>query len=347
MKALVKTAYGVGNLEVMDVDKPEPKQDEVVIKVKAAAVCGSDINFYLDKLKLYNPPVILGHEVSGIVEEIGEKVKDVKINDEVSIAANPYACGNCFYCWSGKENLCLKRKGLGYEVNGGFAEYLKVPESTIVKKPNAISFTEAAMMDINVAVHAVMDRSALRPRDYVVIIGPGFEGLCVLQVVKLFNPRHILIAGLKKDKNRLGIAKSLNVDRTVFGDNENLKDIVMEDTSEVGADVVFECSGSVDAINRAVEITRRDGTITAIGMTPRSIQGSYDAINIFHVVAKQISLIGTRSYTHVNCEWSMKALLEGKITLKPLAGMVVPLEEWLEAFKKQMSGEIVKAILTL
>jgi len=345
MKALVKTAYGPGNLTIMDVEKPKAKEHEVVVKVKAAAICGSDINFYLDKQRTYIPPVILGHEVSGVVEEVGEKVENINVGDEVSIEANPYACGSCFYCWSGQENLCLKRRGLGYEVNGGFAEYVKVPANMIIKKPASISFEEAAMMDVNVAVHAVMDRSVLKPRDYVVIIGPGFEGLCVLQLVKLFSPRYILIAGLKKDSNRLKIAESLGADKIVVSEEEDLKSIVMRDTKGVGADIVFECSGSVEGINMGIGVVRRNGGITVIGMPPRNIKGLYDEINIFDVVAKQISLFGTRSYTRVNCEWSMEALMEGKITLKPLIGMTLPLEKWIEGFKKQMSGEIVKAII--
>lgn len=345
MRALVKTTYGVGNLEVIEVDRPKLMEDEVLVKVKAGAVCGSDINFYLDKLRTYNPPVILGHEVSGIVEEVGEKVRGVKIGDEVSIEANPYACGDCYYCWSGKENLCLKRRGLGYEVNGGFAQYVKVPADMVVKKTPILSFEEAAMMDINVAVHAVLDRSTIKPRDNVVIIGPGFEGLCVLQIVNLFSPKYVSVVGLKRDEIRLKMAHSLGANKVIFGDEENISEIILKDTNMVGADVVFECSGSVEGINQAIEIVRRDGAITSIGMSPRSVQGIYDAIDIFNVTAKQISLFGTRSYTRVNCEWSMKALTDGKITLKPLIGMVTSLENWLEAFKEQMSGKIVKAVL--
>jgi len=274
------------------------------------------------------------------VSEIGELVKGFKTGDRISIEANPYACGQCLYCWKGQENLCLQRRGPGYEVDGGFAEYVKVPADMLIPLPENVSLEEGAAMDVCVATHAVMDRSKVKPGDCVVIIGPGFEGLCVLQLVKLHGAGYTIVTGLEKDAERLNLAEKLGADRVMVTEKEDLKEEVAAVTRGVGVDVVFEASGSEAGINQAIDIIRRNGIITMIGMLPEKTRA-----NLFSVVARQVSLYGTRSYTRTNCEWVMKALSQGKIQLKPLITHKALLEEWKKIFDLLIERKGVKPVL--
>ena len=340
MKALVKTDFGAGNLEIRDVPLPTMGAYEVLVRVKAAAICGSDIERYTGKNVMYRPPVILGHEIAGIVSDTGRNVKNLRIGDRVCVEANVYACGKCWYCHRGEENLCHERVGIGYDVDGGFAEYVKVPSNMVIPLPKKVSFEEGAAADCFVATHAVMDRSKVRLGDFVAIIGPGFLGLVILQLCKLEGAGYVLVAGLKKDFERLQLARKLGADETLISDQDNLEKITLEKTNGKGADIVFDVSGSESGMNQAIRIVRRGGSITAIGTLPEKVE-----VNLLDAIMKQVTINGVRAYTWTNCMRTLKLLSEGRIAIKPLITHKFPLEEWKKAFQLLLESKGVKILL--
>ncbi len=253
------------------------------------------------------------------------------------------SCGKCQSCKAGMENMCLKRVGIGYEVDGGFAEYVKVPADMLIPIPEDISFEEASLMDICVAVHAVQDRSSLRKNDHVVIMGPGFLGLSILQLCKLRGAASVIIVGIEKDAKRLKLAKELGADEVVQIEKTDLMRVVQSwiNTAEVdGVDVVFEVSGSENALASAIRVVRRGGSMTLIGSLPGLVKAP-----IVNAINRQVTMYGSRAYTRKNCEQAFEYLSDGKIKLQPMISGKFPLEKWKKAFELLQEGEAVKVIL--
>ena len=229
MKAIMKTKPMLG-VEVQDIPRPEPKPDEVLIKVKSAAICGSDLGIYhytpaYSKMKL---PVVLGHEFSGEITEKGTEVKGFKAGDRV-LAESVKSCGVCSFCKSGMSNLCDQSTLFGINTDGGFAEYVTVPYKLLHRVPDAMSYDQAALVEpLSNAVHFVRDITQFRIDDYVVVQGCGPIGLFSGQLFKLGGAR-VLVTGLSVDKKRFEIAEKLGLE-TLNIEEENLEDRVMADT---------------------------------------------------------------------------------------------------------------------
>ena len=340
MKALVKTAFGPGHIEVLDVEKPQHGDDEVLVAVKSAAICGSDVERYTGHNTIYRPPVTLGHEIAGVVHEVGRNVQGVEVGQRVAVEANVYACGRCSYCRSGNENLCAHRVGIGYDVDGGFAEFVKVPADMLIRVPDNISFEVASLADIYVAFHAVMDRSIIRSGDAVVIFGPGFLGLSIAQLCQIQGADPVVVVGLKKDEGRLRKATELGATATLIFEEANVPDEVSRLTRGRGADTAFEVCGSPAALDTAIRVVRRGGAATMVGVQPQTVE-----VNMLDVIMRQISLNGVRSYTWSNCELGMRYLSEGKLTLEHFITHEFPLEKWQEAFELLLAGKGTKIVL--
>ena len=340
MKALVKTAYGPENLEIRDVAVPKHGDDEVLVRVKSAAICGSDVERYTGVNRMYKPPVTLGHEISGVVEEVGSTVKDFEIGTRVSVEANVYACGRCWYCRTESENLCAHRVGIGYDVDSGFAEFVKVPASMLIRLPDNLSFEVASLADNFVAVHAVMDRSRIAPGDSVAIFGPGFLGLSIVQLCRLQGADPVLVAGLKKDSGRLEMARELGATATVVVEEADVLEQVMALTRGRGTDTAFEVSGTAKGLHAAIASVRRGGAVTMIGAQPETVE-----MPMLDVVMRQISLNGVRAYTWRNCQLGLRYVSEGKLRLQQFITHEFPLERWKEAFDLLLAGKGTKIVL--
>jgi threonine dehydrogenase-like Zn-dependent dehydrogenase len=340
MRALVKTAMGSGHLELREVEKPRCGDDEVLVQVKSAAICGSDISKYTGRCMIYKPPVTLGHEISGVIDELGKNVNGFDVGARVAVEANVYACGRCSYCRTGNENLCASRVGIGYDVDGGFAQFVKVPADMLISVPDNISFEVASLADIYVAVHAVVDCSDVRSGDAVVIFGPGFLGLSILQMCKLQGADPVVVVGLKRDAARLEMARELGATATLFAEEADVLKEIQQLTRGEGASTTFEVSGSPEALLTAIEVVRRGGAVTMLGLQPKS-----KGIPMLDVILRQISLNGVRAYTWSNCELGMRYLSEGKLKLQQFITHEFPLENWKEAFDMLVEGKGTKIVL--
>ena len=184
MKALVKKAKGKGQIEMMDYPVPQVKEGYVLIKIKAAGICGSDLKIYDDDHPYY-PPVVLGHEFSGVIEEIGSGVQGWRTSDRVVSEVHGLVCGSCRFCLSGEKHVCPSKRALGWGIDGGFAEYVSVPAWLLHRIPERITFEEAALMEpMAIAIHGILERAKIEPEDVVVILGCGPLGLLALQMAR-------------------------------------------------------------------------------------------------------------------------------------------------------------------
>lgn len=268
MLALVKTKKGVGNIELQEVPVPEINENEVLIEVKAAGVCGTDIHIRHDQFP-YWPPVILGHEFSGIIVKAGKQVKNWQEGDLVVGEPHTKACGYCYYCRTGNIQICPEKRSPGWGIDGAFAKFIKMPPHLLHRVPNNINFEEAALTEIlaNV-VHDVLERGKVEPSDFVVVTGPGTIGLFSAVVAQISGARKVMIIGTDKDEAiRLPAAKKMGIDYVVNSQKENPVELVMEKTNGLGADLIVEASGAESAINLTVDLIRKKGRIAVIGIT--------------------------------------------------------------------------------
>lgn len=341
MKALVKYKTGPYNVELRNMKRPELEPGEVLIKVKYCAICTNDLQIYLDK-QYYETPVIMGHEISGVIEEIGSQVKNRFVGDRVVTEVHANSCGYCEYCRTGNLLACKDRKTLGRALHGGFAEYVKVPANLLHRIPEGVGFKEAALVEpAAIVVNALIERAQIKPGDFVVVLGPGRMGLLSVQIAKAAGAT-VLVAGLKEDsKFRLLLAESIGADYTLWISDGSLESEVSKLTEGVGADVVVDCTGSEKAIAHAFEIVKTLGTIAAIGVAGEPVISVPWDVSM----AKSCSVYFTYSSNFVSWERVLAMMLAGEIKVQPLISDIVPLDRWKEAFEVLINGDAIKILI--
>ena len=221
MKALVKTKPGKGNIELMDMPKPLPKANEVLIKVKSCGICGTDLRIQ-DGDFFADTPVIIGHEFSGIVEEVGEDVTCAQPGDRVACEQHSKACGKCKFCLSGRRHLCAHKRSPGYLSNGAFAEYICMEEGLVHKIPENMSFKKAAVLEpMAIAAHALFEKIGIGGGLNTVILGCGPIALLTIQILKACGTAKVYMTGIDADADyrfkkalEYGAAETINVMRT-------------------------------------------------------------------------------------------------------------------------------------
>lgn len=252
--ALLKS---LNNFEIEEIEKPIPNKDEVLVKVQAAGICGSDIH-KMQTEWTRELPMVLGHEFSGIVDQIGENVTNVKAGDRVAVA-HLIPCYECDACRSGKYQLCDHCTLFGAHRYGGFEEYTTVPKENILKIGDSVSFEEAAMLEpLAVAAHGVM---GLKPQmgQTIAIFGMGTIGILTAQLLKLTGVKKII--GIDIDNDKLSESKKYGVTDTINSLEEPLEDKILELTNNEGTDITIQCAGSKISEEQCLLITKKGGTI--------------------------------------------------------------------------------------
>jgi len=341
LKAIVKARKGKGNVEIMDIPKPTLSPDEVLIEVKAAGICGSDIAIYNDTIKIpIKPPIVIGHEFSGVITEVGEKVTKFKIGDRVTSETSIVTCGECKYCQTGHYNLCSNRQVLGYAINGAFTKYCAVPQRCLHILPSNVDFVEAALCEpLACCVHGIIEQTGISAGDIVVVIGPGPMGLLSMQVA-LAEGAKVVVCGTSRDKERLSLAKKLGAFTTVDVQREDAESIVKKLTQNYGADVVLECSGSESGVGLGLKLVRKRGKYTQIGLLDKPIQVDFEQI-----VYKEIKVTGSVSQVKASWERALNFLSQKKIQIKPLISHELSLLDWETGFNLIKNKECIKIIL--
>ncbi len=342
MQALVKTAAGAGNLQLQEVPMPVFTPEEVLIRVRACGICGSDIKIQDDEHP-YTPPVIVGHEFSGEIVAVGANVSGWDVGDRVVSEQHTRACGRCRQCLTGNAFACAAKRAPGYFVDGAFAEYIKIPAWLLHRIPDNLDYIEAAFSEPTaVAVHGALERTGIAPEDIVLVLGCGPIGLAAAKMAQISGASQVIITGVERDESvRLPRARQLGIDYAVNVMKEDLANLVSELTDGEGADVVIELSGAPSAIEQAVTLARRLGKIGIIGQPPR------DQVNIPYRQALFRALAVTFSYSSKFTSWERALSLFEREALKPAQFIthVLPLSEWERGFGLARSGEAIKVVL--
>jgi L-iditol 2-dehydrogenase len=342
MKSLLLTEYN--HLEIADLPLPTVARGEVLVRVEACGICGSDVHGFDGSTGRRIPPIVMGHEAAGTVETIGEGVTKYKKDDRVTFDSTIY-CGECQYCKRGQINLCDNREVIGvscgdYRRHGAFAEYVVVPERIMYPLPGNFSFNEAAMLEaVSVAMHGVKV-SQLAGGETALVIGAGMIGLLTLQAAKAAGCARVFIADV--DESRLKLARKIGADEVLHCSGAELVTEVMRLTGGNGVDVALEAVGRNETVAGAIDCTRKGGKVTLIGNIVPEV-----TLPLQKVVAKQLRLQGSCASSGEYPE-AIELIANGKIQVKPLITAVASLEEGPRWFERLHSREpnLMKIILT-
>jgi L-iditol 2-dehydrogenase len=275
-------------IAIEEVPIPVPGPDELLVQVKASAICGSDMKAYEGKHPLIRLPLILGHEFSGVVVEKGADVEGFRIGDRVVVEPSS-VCGSCFFCRRKEYSLCTNLKQLGHQLPGSFAEYTLSKAKFTYHLPETVDYEKAALIQpLAISIHAA-DRTTVHQGQNVVILGMGPIGLLLLQVIKKRGAR-ILVSDLVDFK--LGKAFSLGADQICHGSDPAIHKKIMEWTGGRGADIVIEAAGTSTTIRQSFSFVRRGGTILLLGITGHE----REEVPLEKVVLDELNLLGTVRY---------------------------------------------------
>ena len=321
MNALLLKEYM--NLELVQMPNPEIGPQDVLVRVRACGICGSDVHGLDGKTGRRIPPLVMGHEAAGEVVETGAQVHDLKPGDRVTFDSTVY-CGQCFFCARGDVNLCDNREVLGvspgpYRRHGAFAEYVAVPRRIMYRLPDNLSYEQAALIEaVSVAVHAV-GITPVRLGDTAVVVGAGMIGLLTVQSVRLAGASQII--AIDPDDSRLKLALDMGATTVVNPKNEDAVSVIHERSEGRGADIALECVGATDPIRTAIAGVRKGGAVTLVGNVTPDIN-----LPLQSVVTRQIRLQGSCAS---NGEYPacIALLAAGAIQVGPLITAVAPLEE--------------------
>lgn len=341
MKALVLSEYK--KFDLVDMAGPQPGEDDVLIRVYACGICGSDVHGYDGSTGRRLPPIVMGHEAAGTVEAVGCAVTDFKPGDHVTFDSTVY-CGKCCYCRRGQVNLCDYREVIGvstpdFRRMGAFAEYIAVPARIAYSLPDDMPFAHAALIEaVSIAVHAV-SLTPIALDDTVVVVGAGMIGLLTLQAALLAGAGRVFVFDV--DDTRLELARTLGATGTFNSSNSNPISEIRKLTSDRGADVALECVGIAPTVNLAVEAVRKGGAVTLVGNVAPRVE-----IGLQSVVTRQIRLQGScaSSGEYAAC---ISLISRHAIRVDPILSAVAPLEEGAAWFRRLYAREpgLLKVVL--
>ncbi len=341
MKGLFKTAPGPGNMEIRETAKPSPGPGQVMVKVEYTGICGSDLHIYHSDIAIpVRPPVITGHEFSGTIAQIGDGVSGWEIGDRVTSETAVIRCDKCQFCRTGFYNVCPERRTLGYWVNGAFARYVVVPARNLHRLPDSVSFLIGAMTEPTACcVHAVNELTNIRGGDVVAIVGPGSIGLICAQLAKAEGAQ-VVVLGTSQDAARLEAAKKCGVTATIDVNAQDPAKELAAMTRGKGPDVVIECSGSAAGTRMGLELVRRLGQFTQVGLFGKHIELDFERI-----CYKELKVTGSIGSIWTAWDKALRFMELGLIDLSFLATDILPLAEWQEGFRRFESKEGLKIFL--
>jgi L-iditol 2-dehydrogenase len=340
LKALVKFAPGEGNIEVMDVEEPSCGPDQVKVEIAFCGVCGTDLHILHDTFRNY-PPVILGHECSGVVVEVGSRVPDVRRGERVTVlGATAVTCGQCAHCRSGYFIFCKSRRGIGHGVHGGFTRFLVVRPDQLYRIPDGLSLEEAALSEpFAAAVQAVTEITEVRSGETALVSGPGPIGLLCLKLLVAEGVRTI-VAGAADDGERLAAARRIGAAAVVNVAAGSVTDAVHEFTAGAGVDVALECAGHPASVRACLESLRPMGRYTQVAICGRDVQFPID--QIFY---KGLTVRGSITYTARTWSRMMDIYATGKVRLDDLVSRTMPISEWRQAFELCANRKALKVLM--
>lgn len=335
MKAIIKRESKPGaELEVVDIPKISP--NEVLVNVKVASICGTDVHIYKWNEWAQNrikPPLIIGHEFAGEVVEVGTDVKSLKVGDFVS-AETHIPCNQCFQCKTGKQHICKNVLILGVDINGVFADYVALPEVCAWKNSEKIPFEFASVQEpLGNSVYTTIEGGGVTGKK-VAIFGCGPTGLFAVGVARVSGASEIISIG--KHEFRMEIAKKMGADHVLKYPDDDIVKLITKITGGEGVDVVLEMSGSQDAISQGLTVLKKGGRFTAFGIPSGKVE--IDLAN--DIIFKGANIVGISGRKMFDTWYRVAGLLESKrIDISPVITHKFPLEEFKKGFELMMSEE--------
>lgn len=344
MKAVVKYEHRDGAVEVREIAEPAIGPEQVLLRVKAVGVCGSDIHMWHEHqswpVKL---PLVLGHEFCGDIAAVGERVTGFQMGQRVACETAAEVCGRCVYCLSGNYNLCPHRKGYGARYDGAMTRYVVARPQILHSIPPSVTYEQASLAEpICVAYNALVEKTLIKPGDLVILQGVGAIGIMALQIAKLRGAGTLIALGTGIDEKRLKAAANLGAQYALNVEKDDPLPLVQSLGDGLGADLVVDATGVSRALQQGMELVRPNGRMIKIGWGPQPLDFSLDPL-----VAKAVTLQGTFSHTYPTWERVLGLLSTGQIDLKPVIGGVYPLDEWESAFAHMERGDNIKSVLAV
>lgn len=333
MKAMLLSEYK--KLDLVEMPRPDFAENELLIKVAACGICGSDIHGWDGSSGRRQPPLVMGHEAAGTIEAVGSAVKNFSEGDRVTFDSM-ISCGKCPACRAGKMNLCENRQVMGvscdeFRRHGAFAEYVVVPEHIAFRFPEHLQFEHAAMVEpVSIAVHAA-NITPIQLGDTAVVVGSGMIGLLVVQAARLAGCSQVIAVDLDDDK--LEIAKSLGADVVCNPKTGDVQQAVLEATGGRGADVSFEVVGATPTVHSAIEATKRGGAITIVGNLAPQVDFPLQS-----VVTRELRVQGSCA-SNGEYPQCIDYLSRGAIQVDPLITAKANLDDGPEWFSRLYGGE--------
>jgi alcohol dehydrogenase/L-iditol 2-dehydrogenase len=342
MIGLVNYAKEPGSVELRELPVPEIGEGDVLLKVQAVGICGSDLHQYHGKHSWgVNYPVVLGHEFSGVIESLGGRVSGFREGDRVVSETAAVLPRDSALIRQGLYNLEPGRLGFGYGVDGAMASYVKVPSRCLHHIPTTLATEVAALTEpCCVAYNAVCVNSRVQPGSAVAVIGPGPIGLLCAAMAKFAGAGHLLVVGTPSDAKRLEVASQIGADTVLGAHGEDVPAWVKNFGDGYGMDLVIDAAGVSASLQLGLEIVRPAGQITKVGWGPQPLGFSLDPL-----VQKAVTLQGSFSHNWPVWERVIALLATGKIDVAPMLNLVSPLADWKQAFDSMHAGEIVKGVL--
>ena len=339
---------GPNQMELREVPRPAPGPGEVLLKVHACAVCGTDLRIFSGgKTRGVYPPRVLGHEIAGEIVALGPGVEahtDLQVGDRAAVPPG-VPCLACRFCNTGNENLCTRRKGLGYYYDGGFAEYMLVPAPAIqagllYRVPEGLSDAEAAIAEPLACVVNGQRKSQVRLGDVVLIAGAGPIGLMHLQLSRLAGARKVIVS--EPSAQRRALAGELGATRTVDPTQENLAEIVKQESDGYGADVTIAAIGVPRLVNELLTLTRPGGRVNLFAGFSGEGEATISA-NLIHY--GELIVTGTSACTREDFRQALNLLGSGQFQAGPLVSHRFPLASIEDAFETTRSGAGLRVVV--
>jgi threonine dehydrogenase-like Zn-dependent dehydrogenase len=340
MKAIVKYSEAEGDYELREVEVPEPRAEEVLIQIKATAICGTDISMLKGNYVGRKPvpiPIIPGHEGVGVITDVGREVKEIKIGDRVAFEPLE-GCGHCLDCKLGNKNMCKNWEHLGLTRDGTFAEYLVVSQEVVHKLPDHVSFRNASCLEpIGLTVRSLGNVNPVLG-DKAAIIGPGKIGLFHLQALKASGVSEIYVIGLDRDKKRFEIAEKLGATAIINGSTENPIKKLMNITKGRGVDIVIETANSPKCFSMAIELAGTKGRVSTFGLYPEA------TIAPLSIIRKGLTIFGDVAMLTKHFIRAIRWVEIGKVLAEPVITRSFSLdqaEEAIRVFNEGNEGAII------
>jgi L-iditol 2-dehydrogenase len=327
--------------EIAQVDIPEYGDNEVLIKVMGAAICGTDKHFYEGLIKVPKIPIIMGHEFSGEIVAVGKNVKNTKPGDRIVCELQVDYCGVCKVCHSGATHLCRHKKCPGLDMEGSYAQYIAMPANMVHKLPDAVSYRAAAVTEpAAIVATGLLERCRVFPEEIVVIFGAGPLGLCALQMCKAVGANTvIMVEGY--NKKRSDKAKELGADYVIDDPETDVVKFVMELTNGLGADLCVDCAGAEQSLNDSIHCLHKNGRICYIGVPFKPLTADF-----FTLVCNAVNIISTYASTSSAWDTVISMVARGALDLESLVTHTYDLEDYMDAFRVLVNNEAIKVVFT-